>query len=114
MIERIKKKASDKQAATRPKTSRKRWFVPAVSTAVGVILVAVILILQPFTPSSQDLSGKRSQIFQALSLSDIDLRAYKGYIDSPFEREWESLKKAVETSKDKLIPYLSLRLAWRE
>ena len=113
VMERIKIKAAEGVVPTRKHYSR-RWLVPATSGAIAVILIAVILIFQPFQPSSQDLTGERSQILRALTLSEIDLRAYTGYIDSPFEKEWEGLKKAVLTSKDKLISHLSLRIARAE
>lgn len=97
-----------------PLRRRFRIFIPAASTALAAALLAVVLIWQPFqskapepaaAPDTAELS-----LFNKLARPGESMKNVSLSIESPYERELETLTQAVRSASRHVLDKLDLRI----
>jgi hypothetical protein len=97
------------QESYKPLKYRSRWLVPAASTAAAVLL-AVFLIIQPFQNQTQTPDNKELSIFNSLTRPAEKVKNVSLEVESPYERELETLQKAVHSASRHILNKLDLRI----
>ena len=99
------------------KSRLRRTLVPVVSISMAVILITIFVVFRPSqSPSPQLkgglslLTGGDSFLFGGDSTPGESLQSLASQLESPFDREWLSLKNAVKSASDRLSSRLDLKI----
>ncbi len=90
----------------RPQT---RKLIPAVSFSLAVVLLVVFLVFQPSRVPSPSLGMESFFKLGKTSLPGGTLQKLASQVESPYEIEWNSLKKHVKTAAANLRAQLDLK-----
>jgi len=85
-------------------------LIPVVSVSVAAILLAVFLLFQPSQAPSPSLGMDSFFMFGRDSLPGGTLQKLASQIESPYDAEWNSLKKNVKSAADHLRAQLDLKI----
>lgn len=85
-------------------------LVPVVSTALAAFLIFTFVLFRPFQIFSPDSDEGPLQIPGISSLSGKSLQKLAVQVESPYDKEWLSLKDAIASTVDRLTTYLDLRI----
>lgn len=89
---------------------RSRRLVPVVSTALAAFLIFAFVLFRPFQIFSPSSDEGPLQIPGISSLSGKSLQKLAVQIESPYDKEWLSLKDTIASTVDQLTTYLDLRI----
>jgi len=84
-------------------------LIPTVSFSLAAILLAVFLVFQPFKDPSPSQRMDPFLMFGKTSLPEGTLQKLASQIESPYEAEWNSLKKNVKSAAERLSSQLDLK-----
>ncbi|MFC2160059.1 hypothetical protein ACFLRW_01045 [Acidobacteriota bacterium] len=87
-----------------------RLLIPAVSVSLAAIILAVFLIFQPANVPSPPLGMDALLMFGKTSLPEGTLQKLASQIESPYDAEWNSLKKHVKTAAEHLKTQLDFKI----
>jgi len=87
-----------------------RKLIPVVSVSLAVFLLAVFLLFQPFQTPSPSLGMDSFFMFGRDSLPGGTLQKLASQIESPYDAEWNSLKKNVKSAADHLRAQLDFTI----
>jgi len=87
-----------------------RKLIPVVSVSLAAILLAVFLLFQPSQAPSPSQGMDSFFMFGRDSLRGGILQKLASQIESPYDAEWNSLKKNVKSAADHLSAQLDLRI----
>jgi hypothetical protein len=87
-----------------------RWLLPAASTAAAAALLAVVFIVQPFQNQPAAPGNGEFSLFNALIRPAEEAKKVSLEVESPYERELESLRKAARTAARHVLDRLDLRI----
>lgn len=95
-----------------PLRRRFRIFIPAASTALAAGLLAAVLILQPFQSKAPDPAPAAAELslFNKLARPGESMKNMSLNIESPYERELETLTQAVRSGTRHVLDKLDLRI----
>lgn len=88
---------------------RPRTLIPIVSVSFAVILFVVFLVFQPPQTTSPPLGMDSFFMFGRASLPEGTLQKLASQIESPYDAEWNSLKKNVESAAKNLRAQLDFK-----
>lgn len=86
-----------------------RWLIPAVSTLAAAALMAVILLVQPFQNQLQPPDGKEPSLFNTITRPAEKIKNVSFEMESPYERELETLQKAAWSASRYVLDKIDLR-----
>jgi len=89
---------------------RPHKLIPAVSVSLAAILLTVFLMFQPFQGPSPSPGMDSFLMFGRTSLPEGTLQKLASQIESPYDAEWNSLKKNVKSAAEHLRAQLDLKL----
>jgi hypothetical protein len=103
------------QQPIQPLVERQRFWerhklIPIVSVSMAAIFFAVFLIVHPFKVSSPSLGMDSLFMFGRNSLPKGTLLNLASRIESPYEVEWNSLKKNVKSAAEHLRAQFDFKL----
>lgn len=98
------------QEAYKPLKTRSRWLIPMASTAAAAALLAVILFVQPFQNQKQTPDNKELSLFNSLTRPAEKVKNVSLEVESPYERELETLRKAARSASRYVLDKLDLRI----
>ncbi len=85
-----------------------RKLIPIASVSLAAILIAVFLFFQPSrTPSSRGMDS--FFMFGRDSLPGGSLQKLASQVESPYDAEWNSIKKSVKSAAENLKAQLDLK-----
>ncbi len=87
-----------------------RKLVPVISVSMAAILFAVFLLFQPSRAPSPSTGLDSFFMFGKNSLPGGTLQKLASQIESPYDAEWNSLKKNVKSAVDHLRAQLDLKI----
>jgi hypothetical protein len=87
-----------------------RRLVLVVSTALATFLVLILILFRPIQVFSPDSDNGVLQIIRASSLSGPSLQKLAVQVESPYDKEWISLKNTIISAADHLTSYLDLKI----
>jgi len=89
---------------------RSRKLIPVVSVSLATTLLAVFLLFLPSQAPSPSLGLDSFFMFGRNSLLGETLQKLASQIESPYDAEWNSLKKNVKSAADYLRTQLDLKI----
>jgi len=87
-----------------------RKLIPVVSTSLAVVLLVVFLLFQPSRTPSPSTGMDSFFMFGRNSLPGETIQKLASQIESPYDTEWNSLKKNVKSAADHLRAQLDFKL----
>lgn len=114
LSERIKTHVFQQDASAQEKYGQKkhhsRWLIPAASTAAGAALLTVLLLIQPFQNQPKFRDNKELSLFNLLTRPAEKVKNVSLEVESPYERELETLQKAARSASRYVLDKLDLRI----
>ncbi len=87
-----------------------RKLIPVFSVSLAAILLAVFLLFQPFRTPSPPVGLDSFIMFGRASLPEGTLLKLASQIESPYDTEWNSLKKNITSAANYLRTQLDFKI----
>ncbi len=91
-----------------------RKLIPVVSVSMGAVLLAVFLLFQPSRAPSPSLGLDSFFMFGKNSLPGGTLQKLASQIESPYDAEWNSIKKNIKSAANLLSAQLDFKIVTHE
>jgi hypothetical protein len=89
---------------------RSRRLIPIVSTAMAVFLILAFFLFRPIQIFPPDSDAGPLHIPGISSLSGKSIQKLVVQIESPYDKEWLSLRDTITSAADRLTTYLDFRI----
>ena len=89
---------------------KRRWLVPAVTTALAASFIFILILFRPLQVLSPDSNQDLFQILGTSSLTRKSLQNLAVQVESPYDKEWLSLKSTIKSATNNLTSYLDLKI----
>ncbi len=110
LLEKVKSQPIHPVGQKRQTWRRPRKLIPVVSVSLAAILLAAFLLFLPSQAPSPSLNLDSFFIFGRNSLPEGTLQKLASQIESPYDTEWNSLKKNVKSAANHLIAQLDFKI----
>ena len=107
--EKIKSQRLQQSEQKRRPRKQLRKLIPTVSVSLAAVLLAVFLVFQPSQAPSPSLGMDSFFTFGRSSLPEGTLQKIASQIESPYDAEWNHLKKNVISAAEHLKNQLVLK-----
>ncbi len=110
LLEKVKSQPIHPVEQKRQTWRRPRKLIPVVSVSIAAILLAVFLLFPPSQAPSPSLSLDSFFMFGRNSLPKGTLQKLASQIESPYDTEWNSLKKNITSAANYLRAQLDFKI----
>lgn len=110
LLEKVKSQPFHPVEQKRQTWRRPRKLIPVVSVSIAAILLAVLLLFLPSQAPSPSLSLDSFFMFGRNSLPKGTLQKLASQIESPYDTEWNSLKKNITSAANYLRAQLDFKI----
>lgn len=110
LLEKVKSLPIQPVEQKRQTWSRQRKLIPVISVSMAAILLAVFFLFQPSRTPSPSIGLDSFFMFGRNSLPQGTLQKLASQIESPYDTEWNSLKKNIKSAADRLSAQLNLKI----